>query len=173
MASFTKPSNRMCRKHIVFHTWSFSKMIMPISRALQNKVDLCLNQDEWSRKSWVSPGKLEKQILEEWQNAFLLHAWFWQMQQLTYTFLYSIEACLIGNSQSGLYSTICNRLTIDYRATYVYGIGNGRAPLIVLHWAALKRSSEYIALAKINWKVTFCSHLSSSWTNCRAIHGEK
>ena len=57
--------------------------------------------------------------------------------------------------------------------TYVYGIGNGRAPLIVLHWAALKRSSEYIALANINWKVTFCSHLSSSWTNCRAIHGEK
>ena len=40
--------------------------------------------------------------------------------------------------------------TIDYRATYVYGIGNKHALLIVLHWAALKRSSEYIALAKIN-----------------------
>ena len=39
---------------------------------------------------------------------------------------------------------------IDYRATYVYGIGNGCTPLIVLHWAALKRSSKYIALAKIN-----------------------
>ena len=40
--------------------------------------------------------------------------------------------------------------TIDYRATYVYGIGNGRAPPIVLHWAALKHSPEYLALAKIN-----------------------
>ena len=39
---------------------------------------------------------------------------------------------------------------IDYRATYVYRIGNGHMPLIVLYWAALKRSSEYIALAKIN-----------------------
>ena len=39
---------------------------------------------------------------------------------------------------------------IDYRATYVYGIGNERSPLIVLHWAALKLSSEYIALTKIN-----------------------
>ena len=41
-------------------------------------------------------------------------------------------------------------LTIDYRATYVYGIGNECVPLIVLHWAALKRSSKYIVLAKIN-----------------------
>ena len=29
-------------------------------------------------------------------------------------------------------------LIIDYRATYVYGIGNEHVPLIVLHWAALK-----------------------------------
>ena len=29
---------------------------------------------------------------------------------------------------------------IDYRATYVYGIGTGHAPLIVLHWAVLQRS---------------------------------
>ena len=41
-------------------------------------------------------------------------------------------------------------MIIDYRATYVYGIGNGRAPPIVLHWAALKHSPEYLALAKIN-----------------------
>ena len=31
---------------------------------------------------------------------------------------------------------------IDYRATDVYGIRNERAPLIVLHWAALKRSAR-------------------------------
>ena len=43
-----------------------------------------------------------------------------------------------------------NTLAIDYRATNIYGIGKGHAPLIVLHWAALKRSSEYIKLAKIN-----------------------
>ena len=41
-------------------------------------------------------------------------------------------------------------VVIDYRATYVYRIGNGRAPPIVLHWAALKHSPEYLALAKIN-----------------------
>ena len=40
--------------------------------------------------------------------------------------------------------------TIDYRATYVYGTGNGRAPPIVLHWATLKHSPEYLVLAKIN-----------------------
>ena len=40
--------------------------------------------------------------------------------------------------------------TIDYRATYVYGIENGHVLLIVLHWAALIPSSEYIALAKTN-----------------------
>ena len=28
-------------------------------------------------------------------------------------------------------------VTIDYRATYIYGIGNKRVPLIVLLWAAL------------------------------------
>ena len=39
---------------------------------------------------------------------------------------------------------------INYRATYIYGIGNGHALPIVLHWAALKHSPEYIALAKIN-----------------------
>ena len=39
---------------------------------------------------------------------------------------------------------------IDYRATYVYRIGNGHSPLIVLHWAALIPSSEYIALVKIS-----------------------
>ena len=40
--------------------------------------------------------------------------------------------------------------TIDYRATYVYGIGNGHALPIVLHWAALKHSPKYLALTKIN-----------------------
>ena len=40
--------------------------------------------------------------------------------------------------------------TIDYRATYIYGIGNGNTPLIALHWAALILSSKYKALAKIN-----------------------
>ena len=40
--------------------------------------------------------------------------------------------------------------SIDYRATYVNGIGNGCAPPIVLHWAALKYSPEYLALTKIN-----------------------
>ena len=39
---------------------------------------------------------------------------------------------------------------IDYRATDAYGIGNGRALPIVLHWAALKHSPEYLALANIN-----------------------
>ena len=29
-------------------------------------------------------------------------------------------------------------LIIDYKATYLYGIRNERALLIVLHWAALK-----------------------------------
>ena len=29
-------------------------------------------------------------------------------------------------------------LAIDYRATYVYEIGNWRMPLIEFHWAALK-----------------------------------
>ena len=41
-------------------------------------------------------------------------------------------------------------ITIDYRATYIYGIGNGRVPPIVLYWAALKHSPEYLVLAKIN-----------------------
>ena len=90
MASFTEPSNRMCRKCLVFHTRSFGKTITPIPCALQNEVDLCLNQDEWSRQSWVSFGKLEK---KSWKNdkIHFLHAWFWQMQCLTYTFLYSID----------------------------------------------------------------------------------
>ena len=39
------------------------------------------------------------------------------------------------------------------RATYVFGIGNGLATLIALFWAAVKRSSEYIARAKIHWNV--------------------
>ena len=39
-------------------------------------------------------------------------------------------------------------MTIDYRATYVYGIGNGRAPLIVLLWATLIPSSEYVYNAR-------------------------
>ena len=61
---------------------------------------------------------------------------------------------------------------IDYKATYIYGIGNGRALPIVLHWAALKHSPEYLALAKINWKVTFWSHSSSLCTSCQVIYGE-
>ena len=71
-----------------------------------------------------------------------------------------------------LLSSLLGACAIDYRTTYVYGIGNEHTPLIVLHWAALKQSSEYIALAKINWKVTFAVHWSSSLMNCRAIHGE-
>ena len=46
-------------------------------------------------------------------------------------------------------------MIIDYRTTYVYVIGNGHAPPIVLHWAALKHSPVYLVLTKINWKVTF------------------
>ena len=64
---------------------------------------------------------------------------------------------------------VCDGVTIDYRATYVYGIGSGCVLHIVLHWTALIPSSEYIVLAKINRKVTFCSYLLSSWTNCQAI----
>ena len=40
-------------------------------------------------------------------------------------------------------------IAVDYRATYINRIGNGRVPLIVLHWAALIPSFEYMALAKI------------------------
>ena len=79
MSSFTEPHNQMHRKHLIFHTRSFGKTIIPIPCALQNEVDLCFNQNKWSRQSWISPGKLEKQILDEWQNAFFWHAWFWQM----------------------------------------------------------------------------------------------
>ena len=39
---------------------------------------------------------------------------------------------------------------IDYKATYIYRIGNGRALPTVLHWATLKHSPEYLALTKIN-----------------------
>ena len=40
--------------------------------------------------------------------------------------------------------------TIDYRVTYIYGIRNGCVPLIVLHWAGLIPSPEYIAFTKIS-----------------------
>ena len=40
--------------------------------------------------------------------------------------------------------------SIDYRATYINGIGNGCVPLIVLHRATLKYSPKYLALTKIN-----------------------
>ena len=43
---------------------------------------------------------------------------------------------------------LLSTMTIDYRATYAYGIGNGCVPLIVLHWAALIPSSEYIYSAR-------------------------
>ena len=40
MASFTEPSNRMCRKCLVFRTPSFGKTTTPIPCALQDGVDL-------------------------------------------------------------------------------------------------------------------------------------
>ena len=52
--------------------------------------------------------------------------------------------------------------TIDYRATYIYGIEKGCMLLVVLHWATLKYSTKYLALAKINCNVTFWSCLLSS-----------
>ena len=44
---------------------------------------------------------------------------------------------------------------LEIRATYIYGIGNRSAPPTAMHWAALKHYPEYLALAKINRKVTF------------------
>ena len=60
--------------------------------------------------------------------------------------LYSIMYNFTMTS-SKIKGTACS---IDYRATYVHGIGNGCAPLIVLHWAALIPSSKYIAFTKAN-----------------------
>ena len=68
--------------------------------------------------------------------------------------------------------TVCQQVAIDYRGTCVYGIRNRHTPPIVLHWAALKHSPEYLALASINWKVTFLNHLSSSCMNSWAVHSK-
>ena len=76
----------------------------------------------------------------------ILHSVIYVMllQRMTYMYV-----CARVKTVS-VYSFMVVSIIIDYRATYVYGIGNGRALLIVLHWAALIPSSEYIALTKIN-----------------------
>ena len=48
------------------------------------------------------------------------------------------------------YNSMLFCIIIDHRATYAYRIGNGHTPPILLHWATLKHSPEYLALAKIN-----------------------
>ena len=57
-------------------------------------------------------------------------------------------------------------IELHVHCTYIYGIGNGRAPPIVMHWTALKHSPNYLVLARIYRKATFKSDLSRSWTNC-------
>ena len=72
----------------------------------------------------------------------------------TSVYIFVHNQLLYNPHQEGAYIhmdvCIASTIIIDYRATYVYGIGNGRALPIVLHWAALKHSPEYLAFAKIN-----------------------